>query len=175
MGAGLRDCSGILPGGIVLLHGLFDGILELLFYIRPVHADITKLRSRAPKLELTKDKDLIAVNNGIFDYRLKTLIPFSPKMVFLSKSSVDYNPKARNVIISNPDGTKWDVESWMQSLSGDPEIVGLLWQLLGAVIRPNVPWNKHGLKPLTLKGSARDSVISKMTYARKTILFCIIL
>ena len=40
MGAGLRDCSGILPGGIVLLHGLFDGILELLFYIRPVHADI---------------------------------------------------------------------------------------------------------------------------------------
>ncbi len=103
---------------------------------------ITKLRSRAPKLELTKDKDLIAVNNGIFDYRLKTLIPFSPKMVFLSKSSVDYNPKARNVIISNPDGTKWDVESWMQSLSGDPEIVELLWQLLGAVIRPNVPWNK---------------------------------
>lgn len=103
---------------------------------------ITKLRSRAPKLELTKNKDLIAVNNGVFDYRFKALMQFDPEMIFLSKSRVNYNPKARNVIISNPDGTKWDVESWMQSLSSDPKIVELLWQLLGAVIRPNVPWNK---------------------------------
>lgn len=103
---------------------------------------ITKLRSRAPKLELTKDKDLIAVNNGVFDYSSKQLLRFSPEMIFLSKSRVNYNPKARNITIKNPDGTDWNVENWMQSLSNDPEIVELLWQLLGAVIRPNVPWNK---------------------------------
>ena len=103
---------------------------------------ITKLKSRAPKLELTKDKDLIALNNGVFDYRFRMLMPFSPEMVFLSKSGVDYNPSAQNIFITNPDGTKWDVESWMKSLSDDPEIVHLLCQLLGAVIRPNVPWNK---------------------------------
>ena len=103
---------------------------------------ITKLRSRAPKLELTKDKDLIAVNNGVFDYSSKQLLRFSPEMIFLSKSRVNYNPKARNITIKNPDGTDWNVENWMQSLSSDPEIVELLWQLLGAVIRPNVPWNK---------------------------------
>ena len=40
---------------------------------------ITKLRSRAPKLELTKDKDLIAVNNGVFDYSSKQLLRFSPE------------------------------------------------------------------------------------------------
>lgn len=104
---------------------------------------IAIMESCAPKLELTKDKDLIAVNNGIFDYRSKTLLPFSPETVFLSKSRVDYVPSAKNVVIHNPDdGTDWDMESWMESLSGDPEIVDLLWQVLGAVIRPNVPWNK---------------------------------
>lgn len=104
---------------------------------------ISDLECSAPIKELTKDKDLIAVNNGIFNYKSKTLQPFSKDMVFLSKSHVDYNPFARNVVIHNPDdGTDWDVESWMKSLSDDPEIVRLLWELLGAVIRPNVPWNK---------------------------------
>lgn len=110
---------------------------------RDVKEIIAIMESYAPKLELTKDKDLIAVNNGIFDYRSKTLLPFSPETVFLSKSRVDYDPSAKNVVIHNPDdGMDWDVESWMESLSGDPEIVDLLWQVLGAVIRPNVPWNK---------------------------------
>ena len=103
---------------------------------------IEKVKSRAKQLKLTKNKDLVAVNNGVFDYRFKILMPFSPEMVFLSKSRVDYNPKARNIFITNPDGTKWDIESWMKSLSDNPEIVHLLWQLQGAVIRPNVPWNK---------------------------------
>lgn len=110
---------------------------------RDVKEIIANMESCAPKLELTKDKDLIAVNNGIFDYRSKTLLPFSPETVFLSKSRVDYVPSAKNVVIHNPDdGTDWDVESWIESLSGDMEIVDLLWQVLGAVIRPNVPWNK---------------------------------
>lgn len=103
---------------------------------------ITKLRSRAPKLELTRDKDLVAVNNGVFDYKSKKLLPFDPEMVFTSKAHVDYNPKARNIIITNPDGTKWDVENWMDSLSDDPGIVHLLWEIIGACIRPNVNWRK---------------------------------
>lgn len=104
---------------------------------------LAKLGCRAERRELTKDINLIAVNNGIFDYQSKTLRPFSKDNVFLTKSRVDYNPSAWNVhILNNDDGTDWDVESWMESLSGDPEIVRLLWELLGAVIRPNVPWNK---------------------------------
>lgn len=101
------------------------------------------LQSQAPRRTRCCDKDLIAVNNGIFNYRTKTLSDFDPQYVFLTKSRVDYNPNAQNVIIHNDDDdTDWDVESWMQSLSDDPEIVELFWQMMSAVIRPFVRWNK---------------------------------
>lgn len=101
------------------------------------------LSAKAPKCRRSDNPDLIAVNNGIFDYKKKELIPFTPDIVFTSKSRVNYNPNAVNPIIYNDtDGTNWDVESWMSDLSNNPEIVKLLWQVLSAIIRPNVPWNK---------------------------------
>lgn len=104
---------------------------------------IRKLNSVAPTRKRTMDKNLIAVNNGIFNYQTKQLMPFDPKYVFTTKSRVNYNPSATNIVIHNDeDGTDWDVESWMADLSDDPEIVELLWQILGAIIRPNVDWNK---------------------------------
>lgn len=97
----------------------------------------------APRVSRTVDKDLIAVNNGIFDYANKVLNPFSPDYVFLVKSKVNYNPAAVNVVIHNSDdNTDWDVESWMNGLSDDPEVVDLLWQILSAIIRPHVRWRK---------------------------------
>lgn len=93
--------------------------------------------------EPCQDRDLIPVNNGIFDYKNKKLLPFCTEYIFLSKCRVNYVPAANNFIIHNPDdNTDWDVESWMGSLSDDPEITDLLWKILGAIIRPNVSWNK---------------------------------
>lgn len=101
------------------------------------------LRDIVPRVERTQDRDLIPVNNGVFNYRTKQLLPFSPQYVFLAKFLVNYNPQAQNIIIKNPDdGSDWDVESWMKSLSDDPAIVALLWQVLGAVLRPFVRWGK---------------------------------
>lgn len=97
----------------------------------------------APRVSPTMDRDLIAVNNGIFHYDTKTLEPFSSDYVFSAKSKVDYNPTASNVIIHNDnDNTDWDVESWMNELSDDPAVVDLLWEILSAIIRPHVRWNK---------------------------------
>ena len=97
----------------------------------------------APRVLRCTDKDLIAVNNGIFNYKTKELRPFTSDLVFMVKSKVDYNPNATNVVIHNDiDGTDWDVESWMSDLSDDPEVVQLLWEILGAIIRPHVRWNK---------------------------------
>uniref|UniRef100_UPI004057B485 DNA primase family protein n=1 Tax=Acetatifactor sp. TaxID=1872090 RepID=UPI004057B485 len=102
-----------------------------------------RLRLDAPRVERCMDRDLIAVNNGIFNYKTKELQEFTPELVFLSKSHVNYNHAAQNVVIHNhEDGTDWDVESWMESLSDDPEIVELLWQILGAIVRPFVDWNQ---------------------------------
>ena len=47
-----------------------------------------------------------------------------------------------SVIHNDDDGTDWDVVSWMNELSDDPEVVDLLWEVMGATIRPAVSWNK---------------------------------
>lgn len=111
--------------------------------IKGVSEVLSNIRLIAPRKKRCMDKDLIAVNNGIFNYKTKELIPFSSEYVFTAKSRVNYNDSAQNVVIhNNKDGTDWDVESWMNELSDDPEIVELLWQILSAIIRPNVRWNK---------------------------------
>lgn len=85
---------------------------------------------------------LIAVNNGVFDHQTKKLRPFSPDLVFVAKSRVDYVEDAKNPRIQMEDGAYWDVESWMSDLSDDPEVVHLLWEGLSAAVRPNVKWNR---------------------------------
>lgn len=102
----------------------------------------SKLRAFAPHRTRTTDIDLIPVNNGIFNYKTKQLMPFSPEYVFLTKSRTDYNSNAQNVFIKNADGSTWDVESWMEDLTDDPEITNLFWEITGALLRPNVAWDK---------------------------------
>ena len=101
------------------------------------------LKELVPRTYRCKQANLIAVNNGIFDYDAKVLMPFNPDLVFLSKSRINYVKNAPNPIIHNPDdNTDWDVETWMTELSDDADIINLLWQILGAIVRPLVAWNK---------------------------------
>ena len=104
---------------------------------------IHALRTESPRLVRNDDPDLIAVNNGIFDYKNKKLLPFDPEIVFLAKSYVNYNPAATNVVLKNDDdGTEWDIESWVHDLTEDDEITQLLWEIMSAIVRPHVPWDK---------------------------------
>lgn len=96
----------------------------------------------APVKELTKNQDLIAVNNGIFNYKEKKLLPFDKNYVFIAKSKVDYKENPENPIIEMPDGIKWDVVSWVNDLTDDDETRKFLWQIASSIIRPNVPWNR---------------------------------
>lgn len=118
---------------------------EYNYSISPKELDhvIDMLKDNAPRVMVSTNRDLIAVNNGIFDYKTKTLLPFTPEIVFTAKSAVNYNENAVNPVIRNDaDGTDWDIESWMADLNDDPEIVALLWEILSAIIRPNVAWDK---------------------------------
>ena len=104
---------------------------------------MSRLRAWAPVKVRNANPDYIPVNNGIYDYKTKTLMDFTPDIVFVTKSRTNYNPNAKNVVIHNDeDNTDWDVESWIESLTDDPEIVNLLWEITGALLRPNVLWNK---------------------------------
>lgn len=101
------------------------------------------LKSSAERRTQCADKNLIPVNNGIFDYKNKVLMDFDADYIFTAKSATNYNPSASNITIHNDnDNTDWDVESWMRELSDNPEIVNLLWEIIGASIRPYERWNK---------------------------------
>ena len=98
------------------------------------------------------------MNNGLYDYRNKILMDFDPGLVFTSKIGTDFVKDAPNPIIRNDeDGTDWDVVSRMDELSDDPEVVELLWQVLGAVVRPNVDWNKSAWLYSTLGNNGKGT------------------
>lgn len=103
-----------------------------------------RFKDAADRVERCDDKDLIALNNGIFDYRTKQLEPFSPDKVFTAKCRVNYNPTAVSPIIHNDrDNTDWEVENWVKELFEDgSDIPETIWEIMGAIIRPNVRWNK---------------------------------
>ena len=103
---------------------------------------ISILRDISPRVETNKDKDLIAVNNGIFDYKEKKLYDFSPEYIFLAKSHVNMNFNAKNPKITMPDGLIWDVETWIKDLTYDEDIEKSLWEIISAILRPHVPWGK---------------------------------
>lgn len=111
---------------------------------KEINETITLLKQMVPRVIRCSEINLLAVNNGIFDYDTKQLMPFSPEYVFVSKSRVNYNPNAQNPVIHNDDdNTDWDIESWMDDLfDGNKNMSTLMWEIIGAIIRPNVPWNK---------------------------------
>ncbi|MCD2143724.1 DNA primase family protein [Gordonia paraffinivorans] len=126
---------------------------------------LTALRDYAPKRSRGDNPDLIACRNGIVDYNGgdPKFMEFSPEYVFLAKLDVDWNPAAENVVIHNDDdGTDWDVESWMSSLDDDPEVVELLWQIVGATVRPYVSWNKAAFFYSTQGNNGKGTLVSLM-------------
>ena len=123
-------------------------IAQLASKIRPsftanaIDSLLKRLRIHAPVVTKTIDAHLIPVANGVFDHTQQVLLDFSPDWVFLTKSPADYDELAPNPIIDTPHGDTWDVETWMDELSDDEGVTELLWEILSAVVRPGVRWNK---------------------------------
>lgn len=104
---------------------------------------ISSLEARAPRVARTHNPDFVAVNNGIFNYRTKKLQDFNPNIILLAKSPISFpDTPPMSPIIEQPDGTTWDVETWIEELSDDEGIPELLWQVIGASLRPMVSWDK---------------------------------
>lgn len=117
------------------------------------------LREDSPRTHRCQHRDLVALNNGVFFYgrqdltleiggrvfhfKAKQLHPFAPELVFLMKSHVDYVPQPTSPVIVHPtDGTTWELVSWVNELSDDEGVPELLWEIIGATIRPHVRWGK---------------------------------
>lgn len=99
-------------------------------------ADDTRKRVR------TINKNLSAFANGILDWEKKELMEFSPKYVFLSKSGVALKKNAPEPHITEPDGSDWTFDKWMDSICTDDEMKFALYALLQASVRPFQDWQK---------------------------------
>lgn len=89
------------------------------------------------------DPDLIPLKNGVFNYKTKVLLPFSCDMVFVKKIPINFNPLQNTApVYTNADGTTWNIDDWLLSLSDDPETAHLLLQVCGAVLRPRAGWEQ---------------------------------
>lgn len=81
----------------------------------------------------TKDKNLIVVNNGIYNRKTKRLEPFSEKHVFVNKVATNYIKNAEE-----PQFKDWNFSQWVNELAdGDESKEKLLWQLFAVAINSN--------------------------------------
>ncbi|VGT79014.1 DNA primase [Streptococcus pyogenes] len=80
----------------------------------------------------------ILVKNGIYDKKNKALLPFDHQFINFSTIETELIP---NAPLPTIDG--WDVESWLLDLmSGDKDLVQLLWQVVAASLNGNYSYRK---------------------------------
>ncbi|WP_020385276.1 DNA primase family protein [Kribbella catacumbae] len=119
------------------------------------------LREDSPRTQRCAHRDLLAVNNGIvlystadrdieiggrtFHFEGKKVHRFDPAIVFLSKSRVDYVEDAPPQVITHPEDGDWEIVAWLEEMFDQPGQEGLadlIWEIIGAIVRPHVRWGK---------------------------------
>ena len=95
------------------------------------------LKTQLPFLSRLEDKNIIAVNNGVFNNQTKQLESFNPNYFITSKLATNYNIHA----IENYEAIRkdyHDVDDWFLSIgNADEDIVKLLWEVVNEAINPN--------------------------------------
>ena len=95
------------------------------------------LKTQLPFLSKLENKNLIALNNGVFNSKGKQLEIFNPDYFITSKLATRYNKDAVNNYLAIRD-TYFDVDKWFLSIAnGDEELVKLLWEIVNEAINPN--------------------------------------
>mgnify|MGYP000931852095 FL=1 len=95
------------------------------------------LKTQLPFSAKLENKNLIAVNNGVFNSKVKQLEIFNPDYFITSKLATNYNSHAINnySIIKE---TYFDVDKWFLSIAnGDMELVKVFWEMINEAVNPN--------------------------------------
>ena len=95
------------------------------------------LKTQLPYMKKLENKNLIAVNNGVFNKVSKKLEPFNPNYFITSKLATNYNTAAINNYLNIKDNY-FDVDKWFLSIAnGDEELVKVLWEIVNEATNPN--------------------------------------
>lgn len=101
------------------------------------------VRKMVPHIRVNDDRDLVALNNGIFNYQTKELLEFDPEIILKSKSRVNFNEITTLPILQGPQGEVFDFDKWLLDLfDDDSELAELIYQVMGAILRNKVSWHK---------------------------------
>ena len=106
---------------------------------KDLNAVVECVRDSAQLLSESKDGDVVALANGLFDLDSKELLPFSPDVVLRSKASVAFNKDATTCPVI--DG--WSVDEWIRGLANNVlDVDKLFWQVIAALFRPDHSFDK---------------------------------
>jgi phage/plasmid primase, P4 family, C-terminal domain len=117
---------------------------RLIYWLEPSYTQarskevLFKLETLSDIKPQTAEPHLIPVANGIFNKKTQSLEPFSPKYIFTSTIATRYNAQAQA-----PNIKGWNIDNWLLDLmSGDRELVQLLWQIISASTNGNYSYRK---------------------------------
>lgn len=128
---------GIYHTSISHMHKVMERLAPS-FKKRDMEDVLDKIERAVPSVKQTKTKYLFAVNNGIYNQETKTLEPFSDTYIYLTKIPVDYKDNPAPVIITSPDQSQWDVDSWIHDIANeDDDVTTLIWQVIADCLQPN--------------------------------------
>lgn len=145
LGIYVKDSSSSKYGTYVTNAKYMFEIMERIvpnFKNRDMQDVLDKIERSVATVEQTKDRNLFIVNNGIYDQKTHELLPFDSKYVYLTKIPINYVPNPINPVLTASDGYRWDVESWIRELAGDPDTDLLIWQVIADCLQPHVSRHK---------------------------------
>ena len=96
-----------------------------------------KIERNVPLVDRTTDKDLVPVQNGVFNKADEVLEDFSPDYIFTNKIPHAYVEDRQNPVITMPDGETWNVDDWLTSLMAQDDEIKLLWEVIADTLQPN--------------------------------------
>lgn len=99
---------------------------------------MTALRSIIPTKEKGINSDLCWLKNGIFNYKTKELLPFTPDLISLSKSNTNYNPNAEDIELE----PGYYIHNIIEDLSMYEDTRLAIYQSIGAAIRSDKKWDR---------------------------------
>lgn len=112
----------------------------------------------------------VTIHGTDFHFEPKQVHPFHPSLVFLKKPAIDYptewEPEGlTSPVFTHADGTEWEIHSWLESLfdgEGQEGLADLIWEILGAIIRPGVRWGKSAWFYSTVGNNGKGTLCALM-------------
>lgn len=120
-----------------VIFKLYEGALP-----KEIDVIIQLIKRKSEFVMISENPNYVPLENGIWDYEKRELIDFSPDIVLTKKSPVRFNPNAQDVSITMPDGVVFTTEWFFDSLTDDEDVKKLLFEIIGAGLRPYHPWNR---------------------------------